>query len=267
MMMKWLCILLLIINISYFGWVLDRHTSETLRVHGQALQVPAGVPGLYLLKELEQPPQKRVAVAPPPAVPARDDAEAEVLTEIDETLGLVTSLPGISTTVPEALLMPSGLAIDACFSFGPFTEGQIAAQFHDWLEHRRTPAKLRRDTGQDKQLFQVYLAPRAGAEATLQQLRAQGVQDVSLIRTGTLQNAVSLGLFSTQAAVNSRLRELQDKGYQPIVVPYNEETEVYWVDARISRSDIIDDIQKQFPAGLNYLPVRCEEIASPGAAQ
>lgn len=262
--MKWLCILLLILNIGYFGWVLDRHTGETLRSHSQALQVPSGVPRLSLLNELEQPPQKRLAMVPPPAVPARSDDEQEDVetTEIDAALGLVMNLPGISTTVPEALLAPSGLAIDACFSFGPFTDGQSAARFYDWLDHRRTPAHLRRETGQDKQLFQVYLAPRAGAEATLQELRDRGVQDVSLIQTGTLQNAISLGLFSTQAAVNSRLRELQDKGYQPIVVPYNEDSAVYWVDARISRSDIIDDIHRQFPAGLNYLPVRCEEIAS-----
>lgn len=266
-MMKWLCILLLALNIGYIGWVLDRHTGETLRARSQALQVPAGVPGLFLLTELEQPPQKRLAVAPPPAVSAREDRDDTEVPEFDDTLGLVTSLPGISTTVPEALLAPSGLAIDACFSFGPFTEGRSAAQFYDWLEHRRTPANLRRETDQDKQLFQVYLAPRAGAEATLQELRARGVQDVSLIQTGTLQNAISLGLFSTQAAVNSRLRELQDKGYQPIVVPYNEDTAVYWVDARISRSDIIDDIHNQFPAGLNYLPVRCEEIASLPSAE
>ncbi len=261
--MKWICILLLVLNLGYLGWVLDRHTGETLRSQGQALQVPTGIPTLSLVTELEQPPQKRLAVAPPPVVPAQtpDDGEA-MAAEIDDTLGLVMDLPGISTTVPEDLLGPSGLAIDACFSFGPFTEGQVAAQFYDWLDDRRTPARMRRETGQDKQLFQVYLAPRAGAEATLQELRERGVQDVSLIQTGTLQNAISLGLFSTQAAVNSRLRELQDKGYQPIVVPYNEDSAVYWVDARISRSDIIDDIHRQFPTGLNYLPIRCEEIAS-----
>lgn len=245
--MKWICLLLLVVNIGYFGWTLDQRTRETLQVHADALKISRDVPRLRLLSELEQPPVRR----------------AEVTAESGDADGpdLVATMPGISTTLPESLITPMRLQTDACFSFGPFAERERAQRLQEWLDARETRTGLRRETANGDQLFWVYLATEADAEATLRELQSRGIKDVSLIEKGNLQNAISLGLFSSQASVNQRLRELQNKGYQPVVVPYNEDRAVFWVDARILESDTIDAMTRRYPSGLNYLPVQCDKIA------
>lgn len=261
--MKWICLLLLIVNIGYFGWTLDQRTRETVQVRASALSVPRDVPRLQLISELEQPPVRRMDTV------ATTTAESGTGTDADEP-ELVATLPDISTTLPESLIMPMRLAADACFSFGPFAERDHAQRLLNWLHAHDTQARLRRENvpeqpaaGGRDQLSWIYLAPQDGAAATLRDLRESGVQDVHLIDTGDLRNAISLGLFSSQAAVNRRLEELQDKGYQPIVIPYSESGEISWVDARLASSGTIDELMRVFPSGLNYLPVQCDRIALP----
>lgn len=245
--MKWICLLLLVANIGYFGWTLDQRTRENLQERASALQVSADVPRLRLLSELDQPPTRRLQVS--------EQADG------DGGPDLVAKLPGISTTLPESLIVPMRLETDACFSFGPFSDNGRAQRLHDWFQTRDTVAELRQEYGNGEQLLWIYLAPETNAEETLQELRDHGVRDISLIDTGDLENAISLGLFSSQASVNRRLRELKDKGYQPVVVPYSEDRAAYWVDARLLRRDTIEALTRAFPSGLNYLPVQCDKIA------
>lgn len=262
--MKWVCLLLLIANIGYFGWTLDKRTRETVEIRASALSVPGDASRLQLISELEQPPVRRMDVA------ESLTAESAAGTEADEPQ-LVATLPDISTTLPESLIVPMRLATDACFSFGPFAERDRAQRLLNWLQARDTQARLRRESVPDhsaaakQQLSWIYLAPQDDAAATLRELRESGVRDASLIENGDLRNAISLGLFSSQAAVNRRLRELQDKGYQPVVIPYSESDAISWVDTRMASSDTIDELIRTFPSGLNYLPVQCDKIALPQA--
>lgn len=257
--MKWICLLLLVINIGYFGWTLDQRTRESVQAQDAALPVPANVARLKLISELKPPPVRKVnAMA---ATAATDERRSGP--QLDD------SLPGISARLPESLIVPMRLATDACFSFGPFAEPGQGERLLGWLEQRDSRAQLRRENtnagAAREQLLWVYLAPQADAEATLRELREQGVEDVRVIETGDLQNAISLGLFSSQAAVNRRLRELQGKGYQPVVIPYSDDSAVAWVDARITSAATIDKLIREFPSGLNYLPVQCDKIALPQA--
>jgi hypothetical protein len=88
----------------------------------------------------------------------------------------------------------------SCFSFGPVAD--------------ESQATMRHKDEQSRQLFWVDLAPqdsRQEAIVTIKTIRAKGVEDVRLISGGNLQNAISMGLFSSQAAVNKRLSELEKK--------------------------------------------------------
>ena len=93
-------------------------------------------------------------------------------------------------------------------------------------------------------------------------LESKGVKDLRLIEIGNMQNAISLGLFSTQASVNKRLNELKNKGYQPVVIPYRDADAIYWVDVRLQgQQDVLNDMFTGFPARFNSVPVNCGEIA------
>lgn len=250
--MKWVCLLLLAANLAYFGWTLDQRTRENLQSRAERLQVSKDVPRLKLISELEQPPVRRM-----------DVSEERAQERVGGTAsGLVATLPEISTTLPESLIVPMRLTKDACFSFGPFAEAGRARQLESWLREQGTTVRLHRENGNEKQqLFWIYLAPDAGAEEVMHELRASGIRDISLIDSGDMQNAVSLGLFSNQASVNRRLRELEGTGYQPVVVPYNDSRPVYRVEARIMLGETIQALTQAFPAGLSYVPVQCDKIA------
>ncbi|MDZ7735541.1 MAG: SPOR domain-containing protein [Gammaproteobacteria bacterium] len=250
-MMKWLCLLLLVANIGYFGWTLDQRDTGNRAGPGRCPgDSPGRARGCACSVNSSSHPYAAPRWLPVPK-----------MTAVRSWLRRCLS---ISTTLPESLITPMRLEIDACFSFGPFAEAGRAEHLHDWLVERDGRAGLRQETGGGEQLLWVYLAPETDAEEMLNELQASGIRDVEPYTGGNLENAISLGLFSSQAAVNRRLRELQDKGYQPVVIPYNEGRPVYWVDARILQSDTIEALTRTFPSGLNYLPVQCDKIALSG---
>ena len=111
----------------------------------------------------------------------------------------------------------------------------------------------------------MYLAPqdsRAQAVAALNDLKNKGVRDIRLISGGDLLNAISLGVFSSQAAVNRRLNELQTKGYTAVAVPYSGAKNLYWFDvAVIQNSDYVYELFTGLPARFKARPVNCNEIA------
>ena len=123
--------------------------------------------------------------------------------------------------------------------------------------------RVERDT--DNQLFWIYLSPQESEESAIlavEELKKKGIKDYRLINTGDLKNAISLGLFSTQATVNKRINELKSKGYQPIVVPYRETRQIYWLDVRLVRQhDLFTEIFDSEPSRFNSIPVSCSEIA------
>ena len=102
---------------------------------------------------------------------------------------------------------------------------------------------------------------------TIQELKDRGINDYRLISHGNLENAISLGLFSSQASVNGRLRELEQKGYKPVVVPYYDNKRLFWVDVRLRESNVpLDSVFTGFPSRYNYVPVSCDKIAMDLAA-
>ena len=97
---------------------------------------------------------------------------------------------------------------------------------------------------------------------TIRELKNKGVTDYRLISRGNLQNAISLGLFTNQASVNNRLRELEQKGYKPVVVPYYDGKRIYWVDVQFdAETKFLVQVYKGYPSRYKSVPVNCSKIA------
>jgi len=273
--MRWLVVVLLAANIFYFGWELDRQTRINLRNSPEPLAIPDGIEKLALVRELPEPPGRRQQAkmsgesAPAGAgetgvaVPGSpEQTPVDVMIEEEFARNLLTQLPDISVPgIPDEVTAPRTL----CFTYGPFPDGRQKDELLAWFEQRRVAVRQRLESDQDHALFWVYLSPgdsRDSAMAALEDLKRKGVTDYRLIERGDMQNAISLGLFSTQASVNRRLNELKDKGYQPIVVPHRDTRVVYWVDVKLSATDdVLDAMIRDYPARFNSVPVRCEQIA------
>ena len=268
--MKWLFVTLLTVNLLYFGWEFDRQVTLDLASSRQALQVPPGAGNLTLISELNTPPMLRGMQSQPGAV--SDDSEdmsdePEILqldVKIEEEFvnQLVTGLPDIvSSDIPGELLVEESM----CFTYGPFPDNQQATELITWFADNQVKYEQRLETGKEKQLFWIYLQPeesRNSAMQAIEDLKNKGIRDYRLIESGNMQNAISLGLFSTQASVNKRLNELKDKGYHPVVIPYRDAQAISWIDVRLNgQREVLNRMFTDLPARFNSIPVDCSEIA------
>ncbi len=276
--MKWFFVALLTMNIIYFGLEFEYQTRIDAGKQYDALTVPPGVKPLVLLRELPAPPPPRGSAGTDQQDMAMQDGEPDedelsplegesATTDIrinEEFMDeLVTDLREIG--MPE-VVNGNGPESEMCFSYGPFTGSEQMTELVAWFDEHQAPAQQRVEAEQDNQLFWIYLKPgsRDRAIQAIKDLKSKGVTDYRLIETGDLRNAISLGLFSTQASVNRRLNELKDKGYQPVVIPYRDAKAVYWLDVKlIDQQEVLNAMFTGIPARYNSLPVTCGEIAIP----
>lgn len=256
--MRLLFLLLLAANILYFGWAFNQQTHEEIRNAAAAMPAPSGARKLRLIRDLPSPPPLRQAVAAPGAGTAANLAPMPK--------DLVSQLPQIDV---------SNLAAESvqntCLRFGPLPDEQQTTALADWFRSRQAAVRQRSSSPEDRSLFWVYLAPlgtEAGAREVLDELKKKGISDYRLISQGDLKNAVSLGLYSSQAAVNERLAELRHQGYKPVVVPYTGIGRVYWLDVNIpGGTSALQDVYQGFPSHFNSVPVKCSQIAMSEASQ
>ena len=284
--MKWFFILLLLGNVVYLGWEIDRDAQLNRMNVSSAIRVPAGTQQLELLNELEKPPETRSHIKldnelsmesfnSEPVLPIALNPNTE---QMMESLLTETSMTGMDNEFEEYSAQEENVFPDTdtepfvsaptetvCYTYGPIPNQEESALLSKWLNERNILYSQRQTDEQGKQLFWVYLTPResrAQAEAALKDLKKQGIKDMMLVREGDLLNAISLGLFSSQAAVNRRLNEIKTKGYQLVVVPYSGGKKIHWFDVSVVKNSYyVNDLFTGFPARFNALPVDCNEIA------
>ena len=281
--MKWFFILLLAANVIYLGWEIDRNSQLQRVTMTSAITIPAGTQKLILLNELDKLPETRSQikldnqlsmenynsepVMPIELNPNTEQIMGSLLTET--SLSALDNESLIEEIRPDEIetLMDAGVDNETsiCYTYGPIPNQEESDLFSRWLEDRGIQYNERKTNKQGKELFWVYLAPRDSREAAvadINDLREKGVEDILLVREGDLLNAISLGLFSSQAAVNRRLNEIKTKGYNSIVVPYSEENMIHWFDVRVvQNSDYVDELFTGFPARFKALPIKCNAIA------
>lgn len=284
--MKWLFILLLLVNVVYLGWEIDRDARLKRINVSSAIKVPAGTQKLVLLSELGKLPETRSHIkldtelsmenfSSEPVLPIELNPNTE---QMMDTLLTETSISKLDGRLDQKSQSEESLLSDfstepltpvpektVCYTYGPIPNLEESELLSKWLDERGILYKQRQTDEQGKQLFWVYLASqdsRAQAEAAMNDLKQKGVKDMRLIREGDLLNAISLGLFSSQAAVNRRLNEIKTKGYQSVVVPYSGGKEIHWFDVSVVQNSIyVNDLFTGFPARFNALPVDCNAIA------
>ncbi len=165
------------------------------------------------------------------------------------------SSPDVAPEVPST---DAGTAAGptACLRYGPFAAAPAADAFQRRLAQRGVKHKRFVQDGEPRKLFWVYLEPSSKDEAqiAIDALAKAGVKDYLLIKRAGIENAISLGVFSSQESVNRRLAEMSERGYQPLVVPRYEPQKTHWVD--VAGND---------PAALRALGDEADEKA-PGAA-
>ncbi|MEJ2761818.1 MAG: SPOR domain-containing protein, partial [Gammaproteobacteria bacterium] len=235
-------------------WQLDRDIRMHERNNAGAVADSSSAARLSLISEMHTPPPVRSTRETIATVNGEEGAAGQ-----GAPSELVKELPAIHPAGIRA-----GQERSLCLTFGPLPEETQATGLDDWFRSRHAGTRVRSTNSRNRQFFWIYLAPqesRKGAMELLQDLQKKGVSDYRLVRRGKLENAVSLGVFSSQSAVNDRLAELQNKGYKPVVVPYSGVNRVYWLDVKLdSFAGDMQEVFKGYPARFNSVPVSCDKI-------
>lgn len=274
--MKWILIILLLVNVVYFGWELDRQTRLDVRNSVSVRSISSTVKQLDLITEGDIDAQTLKPASAPIFEYGYNDLVTEYIPEeeMPETQDNDTIVGFSEETdqelvldLPDIDLSTTSLGVEDiyCFTFGPLAEEIMATGLSEWFTSRGVRINKRSTNERGKQLFWMYLAPKGSltdAMATVFDLRDKGISDYRLISRGDLENAISMGLFSSQATVNRRLKELEKKGYNPIVVPYYDEKSLHWVDVQLSTEvAALETVIEGFPSMYNYITVDCGTIA------
>ncbi len=266
-------------NAVYLGWEMDRDVQLDRANVSSAVKVPAGTQRLELLSEMDRRPETRSRIKldtelsvdnfnSEPVLPIDLNPNTEKMLDVLMSETAVTEQVEITEMLDyesDGLLTNTSAKVTVCYTYGPIPNLKESRLLSDWLNDREILYNERQTDEQGRQLFWVYLAAqgsRESAEAAMKDLKLKGITDMRLIREGDLSNAISLGLFSSQAAVNRRLNEIKAKGYQSVVIPYSGDNKIHWFDVIVIKdSDYINDLFTGFPARFNALPVDCNAIA------
>lgn len=241
--MKWLVIILLLVNILAFGFQYNAELNAKTRENmaNTNPKLPPGTPTLTLISELADIPTLReesereefTADAPDPEVAASTEVNTEAV------------------------------ASAVCIRTGPFKEGEDFKTFREWLRPKTKMMTSEVETTQTRRFFWVYLEAKSADDArtNLADLKRKGVKDYMLVRDGDLKNAISLGLFRSQDSVTRRLEEMSQQGYKPVVVPKFEKTDQYWINASLAEgSEDVESIETELIAGAKILEVSCDTV-------
>ncbi len=130
----------------------------------------------------------------------------------------------------------SPAARTTCLRAGGFEDRRVLAGVEEWMESRGVEVlDLHRVRGRGIGTHQVYLPPfesRGEAVAKAGEIRARGVQDVSVIESGPLKNGLSLGVFSVTDNLRRRVAALERLGYRVRHRENREAIRRYYYEAR-----------------------------------
>ena len=112
----------------------------------------------------------------------------------------------------------------ACFAVGPlagdYSEGAVMGRVREWLQSRGGRVGLRTGRYHEISYYWVYLPPAGTSDAAQERVReltANAFGNAIVIPEGNMKNAVSIGVYGLRTALERDLTRLKTKGFEPEV--------------------------------------------------
>lgn len=181
-------------------------------------------------------------------VSAREEADSRAA--VSET----TASRGEPDVVPDSPAHAVAALAGFCIETAEFTDAGRAEDARQWLAsmgagHARV-AHGSRETVRDHRVYLPPFESRSGAKAKLRELQGKGVHDVAVVLRGDLKNAVSLGVYASEANAKRRTAQLEALGYAPVLEPNTRTAAKYaTIEARFvgSYDTLSDAWASRFP--------------------
>lgn len=159
------------------------------------------------------------APAPDWGAPEGEPVNGELVTadEPDQGRSVTVTEDSIAASTPSR----------TCVRVTGLARAEDAADAAAWLEDHGATVQQRQDRAQvvrDHWVFHPPLPSRAEAVAKSEEMRANGVDDIAVIRHGDLANGISLGIYRSTDNMRRRVAALEGMGY-PVQYETTLETE------------------------------------------
>jgi len=198
--MRFLLILLLLVNVLLFGWMATHPVVEEQR---KLPSIAPEIAELTLLAEQQVPESS-----------AEDQAVEQVVAS--------------ESTEQEPLEI-----VRQCYTLGPMISEKALQKLRSRLEEQGYSVQTRSIEQQETAGYWVYLPPYENRKQALEiaaELARKGIKDYYVVTDKEFRNAVSLGLFSDKDRANRRMAHIRTLGYQSRkMVRYRDRT-YHWLD-------------------------------------
>lgn len=255
--MRWLFLFVLIINIAYIVWEMNRSPKED-----RVAKTPNNkVASLVMISELEvqgvipdsvekvKSDQTEVAVEITTAVNLVDDKALVVdVAAVDDkkAKSQLESATKPEVKTPEKLVEKVIVVPDACYTLGPFREIDKLREFTRVIKDYVVDVSFRSREEQESSMFWVYLPPAAdfqSAQKTSKRLISKKIKDYYIINSGQKKNGISLGHFKVKDSAYNHVKRLKKLGFKPEISPIFQAYVIYWLDYQVK-------FDKQIPKKL-----------------
>lgn len=200
--MRLLVLLLLLLNLLTFAWIQWGQPEPP--------PVPAELhPEKIRIVDESATPAKTETTAPPAQVAAANAAAGNKAAVIPPASPVTA--PTAGTTAPATKPAVHGV----CMEWGPIVINRVEdAQVR--LNRLKLGDRLSaEDAATHGGPYWVYYPPlktKADADSKVAELQGKGVKDITVVREGKWQNAISMGLYSKEAIANLRVANLKKLG-------------------------------------------------------
>ena len=223
--MRWLFLLLLVLNLFYYVWHQQKAPLRAKEVESVELR-QGQQQGVRLLSSAD-----RVRVRPE------------------------------STPVSESTVADSCLFLG---SFQQASDAQQLEQRLTALDIQAEVRPVNAAAGLDYWVYLVPLASRQASLRQLKELQARQI-DSYIITQGDLANGISLGIFPRLDSAEGVIRRLRDAGYEPLLRELPRAQRSFWVRIAPQSRRLVDDALESLSAdfdGLQHQIMPCESVAS-----
>ena len=223
--MRYLFIVLLLLNIGFFIW-LERFSVSPKK---SFTAVDPGAQSLVLLSEL-------------------NDSESVANTAIDN----------VSTADNRASEEDMNLS---CYAAGPYNDEAVVLTAAETIRPQVLKSNIRRLTTTQEAGYWVYipaLPSRAEALKKGRELAAAFVKDYYVVTSGNNENSISLGLYREPYNADNRVNQLKQKGFAVEKETRLEQWPEFWLDFSLSEASEFD------PQTLETDDIAVNEIICPG---
>lgn len=253
--MKWLFLLLLIVNIAIFAWGYQQE-----QIPKPVVEAGEDIGDMRLISELAEESKAEDEAAPK----QKEETGSLPISETEEQAASEGSQSEQTSSedAPEQSTKPQQgeVAVSRCGVIGPLKDRQEAKEIVEDLSQSELKAKLEREIEKEQIGFWVVIPPvedGSQAQAKIEELAKVGVEDIWHFRGGGMKNAISLGMFAKKENAEKLSQEVLAKGFETEMRPRYINKTSYLVKFTISKpKNVAEEKWREVEEKYSKLPFK-----------